>query len=286
MKTKIIYFSQTKNTKEIAESIADGMRIKQCEVDLIDWMRIKDIPVNELLEDCDLIGIGVPVFFYQLPFNIRDWLRKFPKENKYYFFFVSYAVVEGTALRDASNILRRKGWKLLDYEKFLGFGSYQAYLSWPRLAVQYPDKYEKMKASQFGELQVIKYVSVINGKDNFLSRPPKAPIFWRKKKWFLNKWVVNKTHPDFNLDASACTGCGKCAKNCPDNAIRMVDKKPVFDNSCSRCYFCEKGCPDNAIRPDWKSFEKHVKKLYEAYPDYLKNNDELKKLCEKHPNHI
>ncbi len=140
MKVKIIVFSQTGNTRQIALSIANGILNKGADLEVLDWMKIKDEPPENILRGCDLLGIGTPVFFYQLPFCIRDWLMKFPKVNeKPYFLFITYAVVVGTTVRDADNILRKKGWKLIDNSGFLGFGSYQAYLPWPRLSVQFPD---------------------------------------------------------------------------------------------------------------------------------------------------
>jgi ferredoxin/flavodoxin len=287
MRVKIIHFSQTKNTLQIAKSIASGIINKGAEVELLDWMKIKDQPPEQIFNDCDLLGIGTPVFFYQLPFCMRDWLKKFPAVNeKPYFLFVTYAAVVGTIFRSADNVLRKKGWKLIDYSAFLGFGSYQGYLTWPRLSVQFPDAYEDMKAKQFGEFQVIKHACWRNEKRNFLERPPKAPIYWRRKKMILFKWMVNKTQPDFVLDSNKCIGCGTCIKNCPDGAISMVDNRLVFRGNCSRCYFCEKNCKQKAIVPDWNSVKKQLVKLYKAYPDYLKNSEELQKLYIKHPNHI
>ena len=286
MRVKIIFFSQTKNTRQIAQAIADGLSNKGAEVALLDWLKIKDEPPENILNNCDLLGIGSPVFFYQIPFCIRDWLGKFPAvKERPYFLFVSYAVVVGTTFRDADNILRKKGWQLLDHAAFLGFGSYQAYLTWPRLSVQFPDAYEDMRARQFGEFQAIKYICWRSGNRNFLERPEKAPLFWRRKKIMLSKWMVNKIHPEFVLDAGKCIGCGTCARNCPEGAIRMLNKRPIFREDCSRCYFCEKNCKQNAIVPEWNKFRKHVVTLYEAYPDYLKYTPELQDLYVKHPKH-
>jgi dissimilatory sulfite reductase (desulfoviridin) alpha/beta subunit len=52
------------------------------------------------------------------------------------------------------------------------------------------------------------------------------------------------------LDASLCIGCGLCAKNCADGAIRMENDRPVFDAArCIWCGDCVKVCPTEA----WKA---------------------------------
>ena len=45
-----------------------------------------------------------------------------------------------------------------------------------------------------------------------------------------------------------CTGCGLCAKNCPDHAIQMVDGRPVWEKKkCAKCTACINRCPVGAI---------------------------------------
>ena len=45
-----------------------------------------------------------------------------------------------------------------------------------------------------------------------------------------------------------CTGCGLCAKNCPDHAIQMVDGRPVWTKKkCAKCTACINRCPVGAI---------------------------------------
>ena len=47
----------------------------------------------------------------------------------------------------------------------------------------------------------------------------------------------------------AVIGCGLCAKNCPEQAITMVNNLPVIDYSkCTGCMTCVAKCPRKTIK--------------------------------------
>ncbi len=50
------------------------------------------------------------------------------------------------------------------------------------------------------------------------------------------------------IDAKACDGCGRCAKVCAYNAIKVFGGKPVlFGHMCHSCGGCALACPRKAI---------------------------------------
>ena len=50
------------------------------------------------------------------------------------------------------------------------------------------------------------------------------------------------------LEKARCTGCEKCRKVCPADAIVMMDHKPVIDRKkCIRCFCCQEFCPQAAM---------------------------------------
>ena len=53
------------------------------------------------------------------------------------------------------------------------------------------------------------------------------------------------------IDHDVCRGCGKCIKNCAQNAIQIVNKKANLDKSkCAGCGRCIGACPFDAISAD------------------------------------
>lgn len=49
------------------------------------------------------------------------------------------------------------------------------------------------------------------------------------------------------VDSDKCTGCGLCAKNCPQNNITMLGGSPRFGGDCCMCMSCVTRCPRNAV---------------------------------------
>lgn len=66
--------------------------------------------------------------------------------------------------------------------------------------------------------------------------------------------VVMCNNRDRGADArkacsNACIGCKKCEKNCPANAITVVDALAKIDyEKCTRCGACVEGCPTGCLK--------------------------------------
>ncbi|MHC4714869.1 MAG: EFR1 family ferrodoxin, partial [Planctomycetota bacterium] len=44
-----------------------------------------------------------------------------------------------------------------------------------------------------------------------------------------------------------CTSCGLCARVCPSQDIRYVNRKPEWQGRCQACFACLYWCPTAAI---------------------------------------
>ena len=50
------------------------------------------------------------------------------------------------------------------------------------------------------------------------------------------------------IDHELCNGCSRCIKDCPVDAIRLIDKKAHIMDGCVECRTCLKVCPQQAVQ--------------------------------------
>lgn len=242
MKGIIIYFSQTKNTEKVGKEIARGIRDKGIKVKLVNILNFK----NKNLKNYDFYGFGFPVFYYQLPFNIQEFLNKMPVLNKPAFLFSTYGGNPGVAIMEGYKILKNKKMKFLGHFGSLGYDYFQLY-DGLEIAKGHPDKKELKEARKFGnkiaeKLKKRKFKEAKVKIDNNL--------FYLIKK-YLSRENIPLLVPKKRINENLCKRCGLCIKYCPTKAI-ILKKYPIFeDKKCIFCYHCEKICPYKAIECRW-----------------------------------
>ncbi|MBY9008217.1 MAG: EFR1 family ferrodoxin [Candidatus Lokiarchaeota archaeon] len=234
----IFYFSGTGNTKVITKLIGDAFK-KKCKCDII---RIEDLLKNKRkinLCKYDLIGIGNPIYGFDIPKNIFNFFKKYNFIDKQKIFIYSTCAgpfcLNDIASFNLKKVIKKKGLKLIYEELF--------YMS-SNIVFRYNDEVIK----QLYNCAVIRSKKMV---DNILLGKKKIRSDKKCHRFF--RWILSfeklawKIIPmDFRVK-KICNLCGLCVKNCPQNNIYTKNNKIRFGYNCLACYRCVYGCPLKAI---------------------------------------
>jgi len=265
MKTLIITFSQTGNTRKVAEEIRQGILSAAAECDLIELKQID--PAS--LETYDLVGLGCPVFYYQEPCNIRQFIAKLPQlAGRQWFVFCTHGAVMGITLESMSTGLQRKGIRVIGYHDTYASATLPFY-PYPMLTAGHPDETDLEEARIFGKLVAARSRSIHSGEAFQPIAPPVVPQQWHDNARRFTAEFLQRIFPELTINASRCSGCHVCQESCPVEGIDIDRDPPQIQNPCIYCWNCVNICPEAAIEADWSGQVKLAPKLLESYRYWL-----------------
>jgi len=265
VKTLLICFSQTGNTKKIADCIKEGVLDVLPDCDMCDMEQAGQAD----LEDCDLVGMGCPVFYYQEPFNVRQFLEGLPDlQGKKWFLFCTHGSIIGNTFFSMTDILRRKGVDVIGYHDTYA-DAWLPFYPHPTYTTGHPDGQEFEAARSFGKEIVQRCMDLNAGKAAAQARLAPIPEEWSKNAEMFTPENMAKMFPHLRLDKDACEQCLTCEQNCPVNGIDIMADEPRLQEPCVYCWRCVNICPEGAILADWDPLVKMAPKLYERYRFWL-----------------
>jgi NAD-dependent dihydropyrimidine dehydrogenase PreA subunit/flavodoxin len=234
----IFYFSATGNSKYVAMKIAEGTDDKISAITDC----TKDTEVNITLSEGETLGIISPTYFWELPINVREFMKKLhitTKGKPYIFFIGTYGTTPGAIGADATSYMKQKGY---------GFDALYG--------VQMPDTWtpvfdlsnkEKVaKQNEKAENQIESIMSQIKQKRTGNHMKRRAPYAMR---FIIDYAYENKRKTSNFTVENTCVSCGLCEKKCPVNAIEMKNGKPVWKTEqCALCLGCLHRCPKFSIQ--------------------------------------
>lgn len=272
MKSIIVYFSQTGNTRQIAGAIQAGISGLNGECDLA---RIQDVG-NDDLQKYDLIGLGSPVWHRREPANVLGFIEYSLKslEGKHAFTFCTHGLYPGHFIGRVVPALRLEGLTVVGWKSW--------YCSvWlpehpkPYFTDGHPDEIDLKEAKDFGREMAERSRRLYDGETNFL---PILPVGREYHELYPGPGSTDRagrrSNPDGSLDMidlrsfdfkvnkEKCNypQCTVCIDNCPTGSINFSVSPPLFRQNCDRCFFCEQICPRGAIEVDWQPLADFVKK--------------------------
>lgn len=228
----ILYFTGTGNSLYAAKnllpedeeliSMADLLKEGKREVELK-----KDEP----------LGLVFPVYFYTIPSIVRDFLKNVEFKNAgYVYSVITCGGGTGQASAVLFKLLKEKGITLSYFKELLMPDNSMLFYQIPGV-----EEGKGRLNDALTEISAIKS-DIASKKTN------------RIKSGTILSDVLGVGYKmcsgtkKFYAEAS-CIGCGLCERNCPENAIKLVDNKPIWQkDKCCKCSSCINRCPVQAIQ--------------------------------------
>lgn len=240
----IFYFSGTGNSAHAAKKLAQLLGDKVTNIaDFYDNI-YKGVEIS--LKGENYLGIVCPVHSWGLAKSMARFLKKV--RFKDYSGQKAYCVVTcgdtcGTADKQVKSLLKRRNNIICSnvysvqmpntYIVMKGFGTDAEVLKDQKLRNADPELARIAEAISTGS----DYEHYVRGKKPFLKGRILYPLFMAftmgDKKFFAE---------------DTCTGCGLCAKQCPEKNIEMQNDRPHWLGHCVKCLSCIHRCPNRAIQ--------------------------------------
>lgn len=249
MNVTILYFSQTGNTRQVAEALVDGFREAGHAAHTLPFKKAapQSLPTDNLL------GIGAPCHSSQAPKPVKDFLRALtPRKKQRAFVFATSGGAPGRVLSDLTHALQDKGAEVIG--GFLARG--ESHHPTPCLIGRTPNRpnAEDLAAARRFAVALTEHLEHSRSGPVAQSHPDT----FRPTSWFYN-WVarcstdglLRQLLPEPKLDPARCTQCEWCVRECPVHNITLAPY-PQLEEACISCYRCLTGYPQQAYTADWR----------------------------------
>jgi len=266
MRTLVIAVSITGYTRRTAEKIREGIlstSTGECELaDLAD--------VNpDMLAGYDLVGLGCPVYYYQEPFHVRDFIDALPGlRGQHWFVFCSHGSVMGITLKSMSERLQKRGAVVVGY--FDIYADARApFIPYPTLTTGHPDEEEYQRARAFGSEIVERTRRISAGETGLIPGAEPVNEEWERSAAMFTREVMNFVIPPFHINMDKCNLCRACEDVCPVKGIDVRAEPPRIQEPCTYCTQCVMECPTLAIEADWSLVESTNRDHYARLREWL-----------------
>ncbi|MBN1831648.1 MAG: hypothetical protein JW896_06000 [Deltaproteobacteria bacterium] len=255
MKSIVIYYSWTGNTKQIAEAIHAGMRetFNDCEI-----IRLEEVDA-ERLGDYDLIGLGSFVQSFQEPPVVTDFIHAMPDlAGRYGFIFCTHGTCAGRYISNMVTGLRGKGLTVTGWNDWYGSG-FIPLMPKPYYTDGHPDVVDLKEAEEFGREIVRRSQRIAKGETELIPELPDKEAYDRLYGIPIDLATVDltaemmKLKPVYHAEKCLYPRCKICVDHCPTHSIDLSKSPPISYETCGPClvWFCEQLCPTGAMEVNW-----------------------------------
>ncbi|MDD3177902.1 MAG: EFR1 family ferrodoxin [Candidatus ainarchaeum sp.] len=234
-------FSGTGNTEFISIEYCNLFKKKEINLDL---KRIEEMKTVPSLSKYDFVVFATPVYAFDIPFYVIDFIKKLAVvDKKKCFIVLTHAGNFGRSFQTFKNILGNKNFDLVcgfDYK--MPSNSDAIFSDNIKSVTNINEVLDKNKENVLKDFNSIFENNLVYPKTVFLKRNVFSLINYFFTNFFLKKFK-------WSYDNIKCIQCGLCEKVCPTkNIVLKKQKKELrFSNKCVMCTRCYNFCPTGAI---------------------------------------
>ncbi len=268
MRSLIVYYSQTGNTRKVAQAVHRGLSAVagSCEI----------LPVKEVdpasLEAYELIGLGTPVWNGGEPPNVRRFLLRVPEQQGTHLFsFNTHGVMPELYFPSMVRKLMAKGFTVIGTKDWYGDCIIQTFPS-PYFTGGHPDDIDLQEAHEFGRAMGERSRRIAQGETDLIPSVPEhvlTPQLLALVEFYRSG---HNAHGRLTYDPEKCNypKCRLCVDNCLMGYIDFSSSPRRYGSegdACDMwmgCTFCENICPTGAISGDWQAHVERMKPIFDA----------------------
>lgn len=229
----IYYFSGTGNSLRAAMKIAEA-------IGGAELVSVRCGPERVSAGDAAVVGLVCPVYEWDMPGAVRDFVKRLKvNPNAYVFMVATYIAIHGRCFETMERLLAEKG-AHLHYGSALRCVASQctAYPPFPPEKIMLP-RMEK------GVQRIGRDIAARKRK----AYPRMSPVTRRLYPKLMAPYMeVEREYDKGFYTDERCVGCAACAKVCPTRNIAMEGGRPVWNHRCHGCMACVAYCPAKAIQ--------------------------------------
>ena len=243
MRIVILYFSGTGNTHWAARKIVRFLSEQGWDACAMSIEKIGDAELDGLVEGTDVLGLGYPIYGSDIPEPSKELIERLPAGNgKPAMVFCTQWQFSGDGAMVAGRELMKKGYDV----------RWKAHLKMPNnvcitaIPLPYTADFHK-------------HVPKLNRAEKRIGRMIDRMVQGRSYRWPFCRMMGALQRVPYrllydqwrdmpSLEDARCTGCGRCARNCPAGNITMEGGLARFADRCVMCLRCYNFCPTVAIK--------------------------------------
>ncbi len=251
-KAGVLWYSQTGNTQKCGKVLAKTFEKNGITVTSGDLRDLDQTKIAEL----DLIVMGAPVFYYDIPDFVKDFIKSLPDLTGIpVAAYVTFGGPEGNQHNAACSILEglvQKNGVPVGLKTFMTISSYS--LSFKSNDKNLKTKQNTLLPDQNTYKNVREYAGFIKSEvEKGNTSVFKKPLTLREfSTYFGPQWWTKLFVDNHFIIEQKCVGCGTCVEKCPTNSIDPSTFS-VKTNTCVLCFGCINNCEYQAVNMEYNN---------------------------------